>query len=118
MDIREFKNTYKEYAPSLIWDWCAKPTAEEIDSKLYEFSQMGISHVYIRPSKGLVLPYLSSDYFELIRTAARRSGKYGIALGICDEDSSASGNGGGEITSVSAYRMRDILKVKKAEIEK
>lgn len=118
MDIREFKNVYTKYAPSVIWDWCAKPTAEEIDARLLEFSEMGISRVYIRPSKGLVLPYLSADYFELIRTAARRSGKYGIKLVIYDENSSHSGNGGGEITSVSDYRLRDILEIKKSDIEK
>ena len=118
MDIREFKNTYKEYAPSIVWDWCAKPSAEEIDAKLSLFSQMGISCVYIRPSKGLVLPYLSEDYFELIRTAARRSGKYGIKIFICDENSSASGNGGGEITSVADYRLRDFVKADKKDIEK
>lgn len=118
MDIREFKNTYIKYAPSIIWDWCAKPTAEEIDAKLYEFSQMGICRIYIRPSKGLVLPYLSADYFELIRTAARRGGRYGIKIGIFDENSPASGNGGGEITSVSDYRLLDILKVKKNDVEK
>ncbi len=118
MDIREFKNTYKEYCPSLVWDWCAKPTAEEIDTRLMEFSEMGISRIYIRPSKGLVLPYLSADYFELIRTAARRGGKYGITLVICDENSPVSGNGGGEITSVGDYRCRDIMKVKKSDTEK
>ncbi len=118
MDIREFKNTYSQYSPSIIWDWCAKPTAEEIDAQLYAFSQMGISHVYIRVSKGLVLPYLSEDYFELIRTAARRSGKYGIDLFICDENSSSSGSGGGEITSVADYRVRDFMKVEKKDIEK
>lgn len=118
MDIREFKNIYKEYAPSIVWDWCAKPSAEEIDAKLSLFSQMGISCIYIRPSKGLVLPYLSEDYFELIRTAARRSGKYGIKLFICDENSPASGNGGGEITSVSDYRLRDFVKADRKDIEK
>ncbi len=118
MDIREFKNIYTKYAPSVIWDWCAKPTAEEIDARLSEFSKMGIARVYIRPSKGLVLPYLSADYFELIRTAARRSGKYGIKIVIYDENSPQSGNGGGEITSVSDYRLRDILEIKKSDIEK
>ena len=118
MDIREFKNTHKNYAPSIIWDWCAKPTAEEIDARLYEFSEMGISEVFIRPSKGLALPYLSDDYFELIRTAARRSGKYEVTLFICDENSSSSGNGGGEITSVFDYRLRDLLKIEKKDLEK
>lgn len=118
MDIREFKNIYKNYAPSIIWDWCAKPTAEEIDARLYEFSEMGISEVFIRPSKGLALPYLSDDYFELIRTAARRSGKYGVTLFICDENSSSSGNGGGEITSVPDYRLRDLLEISKNNLEK
>ncbi len=110
MDIREFKNTYTDCAPSIIWDWCAKPTAEEIDAKLMEFSEMGISSVFIRPSKGLVLPYLSGDFYELIRTVARRSARYGISLWICDENSPSSGNGGGEITSVPDYRMRDFVR--------
>ncbi len=118
MDIREFKNTYNKFSPCVIWDWCAKPTAEEIDAQLSSFSQMGISRVYIRVSKGLVLPYLSSDYFELVRTAARRGGKYGIDIFICDENSSASGNGGGEITSVPDFRVSDFVKAEKRDIEK
>ena len=118
MDIREFKNTYTEFSPSVIWDWCAKPTPEEIDFKLSSFSDMGIRSVYIRPSKGLATPYLSDDFFELIRTAARRSARYGVELWIFDENSSASGNGGGEITSVADYRLRDFVKVSKSDIEK
>lgn len=118
MDIREFKNTYSKYSPAIIWDWCAKPTAEEIDSRLYAFSQMGISSVYIRVSKGLVLPYLSNEYFELVRTAARRGGKYGIDLFICDENSSSSGSGGGEILSVGDWRVCDFVKAEKKDIEK
>ena len=118
MDIREFKNTYSKYSPAVIWDWCAKPTAEEIDSQLYSFSDMGISTVYIRVSKGLVLPYLSADYFELVRTAARRGGKYGIDLFICDENAPSSGSGGGEIVSVGDWRVCDFVKAEKRDIEK
>lgn len=111
MDLREFKNIYSESLPSVVWDWCAKPTAEEIDKRLYEFSCMGISCVFVRPAKGLVSGYLSPDYFELIRTAARRSEKYSVKLWLFDENSPSSGHGGGEITSVSDYRMRDVLKL-------
>lgn len=118
MDIREFKNTYKEYSPSIIWDWCAKPTPEEIDMQLAAFSDKGIKKVYIRPSKGLAVPYLSEDFFELIRTAARRSARYGVELWIFDENSPFSGNGGGEITSVADYRLRDFVKSNKSDIEK
>jgi len=118
MDIREFKNVYTEHAPSVIWDWCAKPSAEEIDEKLLGFKDCGISKVYIRPSNGLVLPYLSPDYFELVRTAARRCGKYGLKLYICDESTLLSGSGGGEITSVADYRMKSIIKLSRKDVEK
>lgn len=118
MDIREFKNTYKEYAPSIIWDWCAKPTPEEIDMQLSSFSDMGIKSVYIRPSKGLAVPYLSENFFELVRTVARRSARYGIEIWIFDEDSPSSGNGGGEITSVKDYRLRDFVKASGNDVEK
>lgn len=118
MDIREFKSASPSCAPSVIWDWCAKPTAEEIDAQLYAFSLAGISAVFIRPSKGLVLPYLSDDFFELIRTAARRSAKYNISLWICDENSPVSGHGGGEITSVPDYRMRTLIRVARSDVLK
>ncbi|MBQ6936936.1 MAG: hypothetical protein IJN36_00285 [Clostridia bacterium] len=118
MDMREFKNTYTEYSPCTVWDWCAKPTAQEIDARLCEFSNMGIHTVFIRPSKGLVLEYLSGDFFELVRTAARRSEKYDITLWLFDENTPASGHGGGEITSVSDYRMRDIVKADEKTILK
>ncbi len=118
MDIRELKNTYKEYSPSVIWDWCAKPAPEEIDNRLSYFADMGIKSVYIRPSKGLVTPYLSEDFFELIRTAARRSSRYGVELWIFDENSPASGHAGGEITSVADYRIRDFVKPNKTDMEK
>ncbi len=118
MDIREFKNTYTEFAPSVIWDWCAKPTAEEIDSQLSYFSDMGIKAVYIRPSKGLAVPYLSDDFFELVRTALRRSSRYNIEVWLFDENSPASGNGGGEITSVKDYRLCDFVKINKEDLLK
>ncbi len=118
MDIREFKDIYGEFYPSVVWDWCAKPTPEEIDMQLEKFSDCGISTVYIRPAKGLVTPYLSDDYLELIRTAARRGARYGVSLFICDENSSASGNGGREITSVADYRIRDFVKASGKDVEK
>ncbi len=118
MDIREFKNTYRDYAPYLIWDWCAKPSLEEIDSQLSYFSDMGIRGVYIRPSKGLCVPYLSDDFFELVRTALRRSTHYGIDVWLFDENSLSSGNCGGEITSVADYRMCDLVKIDKSDLLK
>lgn len=118
MDIRCFKDVKKEYMPSLIWDWCAKPTPEEIDEKLKTFSAMGLKRVYLRPSKGLITGYLSDDYFELVRTAARRCARHGIDLWICDENSNSSGSGGGEITSVHDYRMKDIVLADKADLLK
>ena len=115
MDIRSLKNVNAEKFPAVIWDWCSKPTAEEIDLSLQRFSELCISAVYLRPSKGLVQKYLSEDFFELVRTAARRSAKYGLKLYIFDENGECSGCGGDEIISVSDYRMKDILKAESIE---
>ena len=107
MDIRDLRNDNNKHIPSVIWDWCAKPTSEEIDLKLQSFSDNGISRVFLRVSDALVIPYLSEEYFELVRTCARRCAKYNIELWIFDENSQMSGNGGGEITSVADYCMRE-----------
>lgn len=111
MDIREFKNIYKEYSPCIVWDWCAKPTAEEIDKSLRRFSKYGIADIFVRPSKGLAVRYLSDEFFELVRTAARRSEKYSLRLWLFDENSAFGGSGGGEITSVADYCLRDVLSI-------
>lgn len=112
MDIRDLKNTDNKHMPSIIWDWCAKPTAEEIDSKLQVFSDMGIKRVFVRSTTSLVIPYLSDSFFELVRTAARRSAKYGIELWLFDENSNSSGRGGNEITSVGEYSLREFTYAK------
>ncbi len=118
MDLREIRNINKDALPAVIWDWCSRPQPEQIDSALQRFSEMNINKVFIRPSNGLVIKYLSDDFFELVRTAARRSARYGISLWICDEFGEASGIGGGEITSVGDYRMRDFVKVAPKDKEK
>ncbi len=118
MDIRELRNINTDMLPSVIWDWCARPTPEKIDNALFRFSEMNIKKVFIRPSNGLVIKYLSDDFFELIRTSARRSAKYGISLWICDDLGVSSGTGGGEIISVDDYRMRDFLKINPKDKEK
>lgn len=107
MDIRDLRNDNNKHTPSIIWDWCAKPTSEEIDLKLKAFCENGINRVFLRVSDSLVIPYMSEEYFELVRTCARRCSKYNIELWIFDENSQISGNGGGEITSVADYCMRE-----------
>lgn len=115
MDLRKFSDSGSAFLPSVMWDWCARPTPQEIDSALLSFSKMGISRVYIRASKGLFVKYLSDEFFELVRTAARRSARYGIELWICDEKGTSSGVGGGEITSVFDYRLKEAVCAKKSD---
>lgn len=117
MDIRDFKSIQKKYSPSLMWDWCGRPEGEEIDSFLKLLSEAGFKSAVIRPKIRLEYPYLGRDYFELIRTAARRSAVHGLELYICDDDSDASGTGGGEVTSVYEYREKELVLVKKENLK-
>ncbi len=110
MDLRKFSDSANTYSPSILWDWCANPTPREIDTALSSFAEMGFARVYIRPTEDMAVKYLSEDFFELVRTAARRGARYNIAVWICDECGSSSGTGGGEVTSVADYRMRKITR--------
>lgn len=114
MDLRKFSDSANIYTPSILWDWCASPTPREIDAALSSFADMGISRVYIRPTEDMTVKYLSEDFFELVRTAARRGARYNIAVWICDECGPSSGTGGGEVTSVADYRMQKITRTSKA----
>lgn len=118
MDFRDFKNIKEEYLPGAVWEWCALPTAEEIDASLQAFSEKEITSIVIRPLPSLAVKYCGDDYFELIRTAARRSVRHGIKLWIWDENSSSAGSGGGEIVSVPDYRAKFIMTVPSAEVRK
>lgn len=118
MDFRDFKNIKEEYLPGVVWDWCALPVAEEIDATLQSFEEKMITGVIIRPLPSLSVKYGGDDYFELIRTAARRSARHGIKLWIWDENRPFSGSGGGEIVSVPDYRAKYIVKISEADVRK
>ena len=118
MNIRELRDIDAAALPSVIWDWCSRPEPEEIDSSLKRFARLGIGKVFLRASNGLVIKYLSDEFFELVRTAARRCAKHGLKLYICDEYGKSSGTGGGEITSVPDNRLKDFIYVTDKEFEK
>ena len=118
MDFRDFKNIKEEYLPGAVWEWCGLPVAEEIEKTLQSFEEKMITSVIIRPLPSLAVKYCGDDYFELIRTAARRSARHGIKLWIWDENAPFSGSGGGEIVSVPDYRAKYIVSVAKDDVKK
>ena len=118
MDFHDFKTVKNEYRPSAVWYLCGAPTAEEIDSELKRFAEKGIGRIYLKPTGQLSVRYMSRDYFELVRTAARRSAHYGIELWLYDDNGKSSGFCGGEITSVPEYRAAGLAAVSAADVRK
>lgn len=118
MDLHDFKTVKNEYRPSVVWYLCGEPTAEEIDAGLKEFAEKGIGRIYLRPTMRLSVKYMSRDYFELVRTAARRSAHYGTELWLYDDNGESSGFCGGEITSVPEYRAAGFEEVPSGSVRK
>lgn len=118
MDFRDFKTVKNEYRPSAVWYLCGEPTPEETDAELARFAESGFGKIFLKPTQQLAAKYMGRDYFELIRTAARRSARYGIELWLYDDNAQSSGSGGGEIASVAEYRAAELCKMQASRVHK
>ena len=110
-DEARFSNPPSLLYPVYAWVWNAPITKAGIDKRLEDFKQAGIRGIYVLPlpvnfrpqnaKTELNPPYLSKEYFELVRYAYTKAEDMGLALWLYDEGGWPSGGACGEV--VKAY---------------
>ena len=86
-----------EFSTLPFFVWNGEVTESVIDRELKDFSEQGIYGFIIHPRPGLITPYLSDRWFQLMRYTADRAKKLGMEVWLYDEDSYPSGFAGGHV---------------------
>jgi hypothetical protein len=81
--------------PFFVWN--GEVTEADIDRHLAAFHDQGIEGFFIHPRPGLITPYLSDRWFELVRYTVAQAAKLGMEAWLYDENSYPSGFAGGHV---------------------
>ncbi|NQU11676.1 hypothetical protein HQ590_12855 [bacterium] len=92
-------NTPDLLPPGLVYFWFLNDDCDlgRLRRQLRGFADAGIRTVILHPRSGLLVPYLSADWFELIRTLVDDADALGITCWLYDEDFCPSGSAAGHI---------------------
>lgn len=108
-----FKNPPAEYTTAPFWVWDGQVTQKTIDDQLAEYRQNGIMQLIIHPRPGLITPYLTDEWFNLVKYATARAKAMGMKLWLYDENSYPSGFAGGNVPAqmpeAAAVMMQRII---------
>ena len=86
-----------EFSTLPFFVWNGEVTETMIDRELRDFSEQGIHGFIVHPRPGLITPYLSDRWFQLIRYTVDRAKKLGMEVWLYDENSYPSGFAGGHV---------------------
>ncbi len=96
-NFKTFTNPPAEFRPMPLWTWNGKMTKERITETLEQYAAQGFGGSFIHPRPGLVIEYLSDEWFELWGFALAESKRLGMQCNIYDEDTYPSGYAGGHV---------------------
>ncbi|MBM3475764.1 MAG: hypothetical protein FJX75_21060, partial [Armatimonadetes bacterium] len=102
-----FANPPAVYRPMMFWVWNGEVTRERIDRDIAEMREKGCGGFFIHPMgenfrlgdflQGQSPPYLSDEYFELVRYAVERAAAEGLYAWLYDEGGWPSGTAQGHV---------------------
>lgn len=87
-----------EYSAQFTWGWAGPVDQASIARDLDGMKALGVHAAAIEPKAGMKYPYLSPEYFELVRVAVEEAKKRNMRLWIMDEGDYPSGLAGGKFT--------------------
>lgn len=77
------------------------PEKIEIEKKIKAFKSVGIDEVMAYPRSGCLVPYMSDEWFEVIRNTISACEENGVKLWLYDEFNWPSGGCGGKVQKTS-----------------
>ncbi len=85
----------QKFRPSAFWFWNSHLDEAGIERSVRAITEAGIREVLIHPINGMMVEYLSAEYFDRYRCALRMFREVGIKVWIYDEFAWPSGVAGG-----------------------
>lgn len=97
--LKELKDPSAIMRTAPLWVWNDTMTDTQIDHALDELKSHGFGGAIVHPRPGMVLTYLSQEWFTQWGYALKAAIKRGMKLYIYDENSYPSGFGGGHVSA-------------------
>ncbi len=107
--IQEFQNPHADYGPVVMWFWNEEITEDGITFQMEQFRSQNITNLFVHPTMGCRVPYLSDRFFELIRFVVDECKRLGMYFWIYDEADWPSGTAGGILCrNYPQYRQKEL----------
>ncbi len=106
LDNQLFKNPTSEYRGSPFWAWNCELDREELLWQIEQLKTMGFGGFHMHSRSGMATPYLSKDFFGLIKSCVDKAKKEDMYAYLYDEDRWPSGMAGGLVTKDKRYAQR------------
>ena len=114
-----FANPPAVYRPMMFWVWNGEVTRDLIDAGIADLKAKGCGGFFIHPMgesfrlrdflQGQSPPYLSDEYFELVRYAVERAATEGLYAWLYDEGGWPSGTAQGHVVEGHAEFRGKVL---------
>jgi len=82
---QQFQDPPKTYSVRPFWFWNGKLEEKEVDRQIREMVSQHVYGAYVHNRTGLQTPYLSEEYFRIVKSAYESSRKHGFLFGLVDE---------------------------------
>ncbi len=83
--FQQFQDPPKTYSVRPFWFWNGLLDEKEVDRQIREMVSQGVYGAYVHNRTGLQTPYLSEEYFRIVKSAYESSKKHGFLFGMVDE---------------------------------
>lgn len=83
--LEQFKDPPKTYTVRPFWFWNDKIEPAEVDRQIREMVSQGVYGAYVHNRTGLQTPYLSDEYWRVVKLAYESAKKHGFIFGFVDE---------------------------------
>ncbi len=111
-DLKEtFGNPGSAYRGKPFWAWNGKLEADELRRQIRVMHRMGLGGFFMHSRVGLATPYLSDEWFEMIRACIDEADKLGMEAWLYDEDRWPSGAAGGLVTKDPRFQHKELQMV-------
>jgi hypothetical protein len=115
---KEFVNPSATFRSKPFWAWNDKLEEPELRRQIRLFREMGFGGFFMHSRVGLKTPYLSKEWFDLVRSCIDEAKKTGMESWLYDEDRWPSGSAGGIVTKDVKYRAQLLILTRHAHPER
>jgi len=105
--------------PAPFWSWNGELDKSELIKQVNDIADKGWSGFFMHSRAGLITPYLSPEWFDLVKACAIEAGKRGTDAWLYDEDKWPSGFAGGLVAEADpSFRMKALTAVSPEKFDK